>query len=460
MKKRVISLLGVLALLAALLPAALASSVPSGDPGGLTYDSGIGGDAWEVLRLTNRHRMSIGLEPLSTTDAMQMAANQRAEELTVQYNADHSRPDGSECFTVLKDYGISCNLAAENIAYGYASAAAVVEGWLNSAGHRRNIETASLVHLGVGSASRYWAQDFVGSSACSYSGLSLSGSQVTGRVGQDLEDILTDADVTVTANCAEHGASYLPLIADMCSGYRADAAGVQTVTVSLGGESADLTVTLEADCTEHVYDGGTVTTAATCTAEGVMTYACTVCGDTKTETIPKAGHTPDSRGLCAVCGQTVGASAPAQTACATSYSILVDGRAVAFDAYALKDENDNDTNYLKLRDVAHILNGSAAQFNVGWDGSITITTGAAYTTPNGSEMSTPFSGDQPYTENASAIRIDGAQTDLSAITLTDANGGAYTYFKLRDLGRYLGFAVDWDGAAGAIVIDTTRPYSE
>ncbi len=164
-------------------------------------------------------------------------------------------------------------------------------------------------------------------------------------------------------------------------------------------------------------------------------------------------------GGAAAPAQPEGPAAPASsTAYATSYSILVDGESVAFDAYALKDENGNDTNYLKLRDVAHMLNGSAAQFDVGWDGAagaITIATGTAYASPNGSEMSTPFSGDQNYTENAAAIVIDGVPTDLAAITLTDANGGAYTYFKLRDLGQYLGFGVDWDAAAGAIVIDTT-----
>ena len=271
----------------------------------LYYDSSIDSAAWEVLRLTNQHRMSMGLDPLSTTDAMQMAANQRAEELTVQYNADHSRPDGSECYTVLKDYGISYNSAAENIAYGYSSATAVMDGWLNSSGHRKNIETASLVHLGVGHASNYWAQDFIGSSSCSYSSLSLSRSSVTGEVGQDLEDILTGADITVTANCSKHGASYLPLIADMCTGYRADTAGTQTITVSLDGRSTTLTVTLAANCTEHVYDSGTVTKAATCTAEGVMTYTCVICGETKTETIPKTAHTPNSQGVCTVCGQTV-----------------------------------------------------------------------------------------------------------------------------------------------------------
>lgn len=145
----------------------------------------------------------------------------------------------------------------------------------------------------------------------------------------------------------------------------------------------------------------------------------------------------------------------AQTAYATSYSILVDGEAVAFDAYALKDANGNDTNYLKLRDVAHVLNGTAAQFNVGWDNTakaITITTDAAYTSPNGSEMSTPFSGNQPYAANPSTILVNGTQTDLDAITLTDSDGNGYTYFKLRDLGDALGFSVDWNGSS--IVIST------
>ena len=155
-------------------------------------------------------------------------------------------------------------------------------------------------------------------------------------------------------------------------------------------------------------------------------------------------------------------SSQGQTAYATSYSILVDGQAVAFDAYALRDAGGNDTNYLKLRDVAYVLNGSEAQFNVCWDAAasaITIQTRTAYSTPNGSEMSTPFTGDQSYTANQSTVLVDGAETALEAITLTDASGSGYTYFKIRDLGQALGFDVTWDSAAGAIVIDTTRPYS-
>ena len=41
---------------------------------------------------------------------------------------------------------------------------------------------------------------------------------------------------------------------------------------------------------QHTWDDGQVTTAATCTENGVMTYTCTMCSDTKTEVIPATGH--------------------------------------------------------------------------------------------------------------------------------------------------------------------------
>ena len=47
----------------------------------------------------------------------------------------------------------------------------------------------------------------------------------------------------------------------------------------------------KADVTPHSYDSGTITTPATETTEGVKTYTCSVCNHTKTETIPKFGHT-------------------------------------------------------------------------------------------------------------------------------------------------------------------------
>ena len=118
--------------------------------------------------------------------------------------------------------------------------------------------------------------------------------------------------------------------------------------------------------------------------------------------------------------------------------------------YALVDENGGLTNYVKLRDVAHVLNSTPAKFSVGYDGTISITTGEAYTS-NGSEMSTPYSGDRAYKPGPGAVKVNGADVSLDAIVLTDDNGGAYTYFKLRDLGAALGFKVDWTGERGVFI---------
>lgn len=140
------------------------------------------------------------------------------------------------------------------------------------------------------------------------------------------------------------------------------------------------------------------------------------------------------------------------TAYASTQPVLVNGTAVEFQCYALKDTKGNDTNYVKLRDVASILNGTAVQFNVGWDGTVNIETEKAYT-PNGSEMFTPFSGDRVYKSAGAETRVDGRGVSLNAIVLTDDQGGAYTYYKLRDLGMILGFQVGWNSQSG-IYIET------
>ena len=153
---------------------------------------------------------------------------------------------------------------------------------------------------------------------------------------------------------------------------------------------------------------------------------------------------------------------PPQTAYASTQIITVDGKQVELQAYALLDENGYPTNYVKVRDIAHLLNGTKAQFEVTWDGYVNLTRGKAYT-PNGSEMKTPFSGNRNYQlpETATMVRYDGDDLTMPArmdcFMLTDDNGGGYTYYKLRNLGKRLGFYVNWLPEQG-IIIDSTRGY--
>jgi len=151
-------------------------------------------------------------------------------------------------------------------------------------------------------------------------------------------------------------------------------------------------------------------------------------------------------------------AAPAVPSTGTAYErtadLEINGKLVKFQCYYLKDENGNGTTYYKIRDLAHVLNGTSAQFDVGWDGSVTLTTGTAYTSTNGTEMDAPFSGDKTYEPNASATKIDGVVTDIGSFTLKDDANRGYTYYKLRDLGDALGFTVDWDADRAIATVKT------
>ncbi len=139
------------------------------------------------------------------------------------------------------------------------------------------------------------------------------------------------------------------------------------------------------------------------------------------------------------------------TARANTAAVTVGSTPVTFMMYAL---GDMETNYIKLRDLADVLNGTAAQFNVGWNGSILLETGKPYTDRDGTEHNAPYSGDQHYRKNAASIYIDGLPVELTAFTLND---GGSTYFKLRDLGQALGFNVGWTSETG-VYLEPDAPY--
>ncbi len=151
-------------------------------------------------------------------------------------------------------------------------------------------------------------------------------------------------------------------------------------------------------------------------------------------------------------------AAGGEMAAATTQIVEVDGKAVEFETYALLDANGYPTNYAKLRDVAHVLSGTPAQFAVDWSPreGISVTTGKAYV-PNGTEMDTPYEGDRACQRLGETTEVDGAAQSIAAIRLYDDANNGYTYYKLRDLGRYLGFQVDWSPERG-VYVETDKLY--
>ena len=117
----------------------------------------------EVVRLVNIERAKYGLSALSVDSKVQQAAQIRAQECMISFS--HTRPDGQSCFTALKEVGATYNSAGENIAMGQKTPAQVVNAWMNSEGHRKNILNGNFKYIGVGfyegsNGTYYWSQFF------------------------------------------------------------------------------------------------------------------------------------------------------------------------------------------------------------------------------------------------------------------------------------------------------------
>lgn len=120
--------------------------------------------AKQVVKLVNEERTKNGLTPLTIDQNAEKAALVRAKETEISFS--HTRPNGSSFSTALTESGASFRGSGENIAYGQKTPEQVMQGWMNSSGHRANILNANYKSIGVGhyqnaSGVSYWTQLFM-----------------------------------------------------------------------------------------------------------------------------------------------------------------------------------------------------------------------------------------------------------------------------------------------------------
>ena len=119
--------------------------------------------AAQVLSLVNEERAKVGCSPVAASSALTGLAQNYSEDMAARGFFDHTDPDGRTPWDRAEKAGIS-NLGGENIARGQADAAAVMDAWMNSPGHRANILNCDFKTLGVGvelgSGGPWWTQNF------------------------------------------------------------------------------------------------------------------------------------------------------------------------------------------------------------------------------------------------------------------------------------------------------------
>jgi len=120
----------------------------------------------EVIRLVNIERANRGLKPLAHNWELSRVARFKSMDMRDRAYFSHQSPTYGSPFEMIRNFGLSYTAAGENIAAGQRTAAAVVEAWMNSQGHRENILNATYTQIGVGYASggsmgHYWTQMFI-----------------------------------------------------------------------------------------------------------------------------------------------------------------------------------------------------------------------------------------------------------------------------------------------------------
>lgn len=116
-----------------------------------------------AVKLTNAQRAEHGCAALRVDVRLRTAAREHSKDMHARHYFEHDSPDGTTPWDRIKAAGYSAP-GAENIAMGYATARAVIDGWMNSPGHRANILNCSLKAVGIGieygQAGPWWTQDF------------------------------------------------------------------------------------------------------------------------------------------------------------------------------------------------------------------------------------------------------------------------------------------------------------
>lgn len=143
---------------------------PNTTPTKSTQNSGqtstISNEANEVIKLVNIERSKNGLAPIKVNAELSKVATTKAQDMIDKNYFNHTSPTYGTPFDMMKKFNINYTAAGENIAYGQKTPTIVMNGWMNSSGHRANILNSNFTEIGVGvvkdkNGTPYWVQMFI-----------------------------------------------------------------------------------------------------------------------------------------------------------------------------------------------------------------------------------------------------------------------------------------------------------
>lgn len=115
----------------------------------------------QIFDLTNILRLRHQLKTVLWDEKISEVALGHSKDMFESENFSHTSEKYGELSDRLEVADVFYQLAGENIAANYIDGPAVVEGWLNSKGHRETLLNKDYTHLGVGVYHKYFTQNFI-----------------------------------------------------------------------------------------------------------------------------------------------------------------------------------------------------------------------------------------------------------------------------------------------------------
>ena len=195
----------------------------------------------------------------------------------------------------------------------------------------------------------------------------------------------------------------------------------------------------KADCeiTGHVWDAGTETKEATCTASGTTLYTCTVCGATESVTIPAKGHHYAS-GRCTECGAADPNAASTPDAETSGYAVTFKTSHASVSVYKTQTVSADTLDsgavyYARSGETGNIVTSGAGQCNF----VVTVAEGYALKSVTAS----------PTGSYGSVVTVDA---EKGVYRVTKINGDITVTVATEALVSKAGFTYELDGTSGTV----------
>jgi len=115
----------------------------------------------QIFDITNIMRIRFGLNELKWDEKTANVAYGHSKDMAETDVFSHTSEKFGELSDRLKAGEVFYQVAGENIAANYTDAPAVMEGWLNSKGHRESLLNEEFTHIGVGVYKKHYTQNFI-----------------------------------------------------------------------------------------------------------------------------------------------------------------------------------------------------------------------------------------------------------------------------------------------------------